>query len=706
MAEQLSFIPPTKIYFPEEDISAIQYGIANILRSGKLTLGEYTKALETEFSSYIGITHAVAVNSGTSALEIVLRTLNLNGASVVVPTNTFFATAAAVVHAGATPIFADCDRTLSMDVESLKSVIREDTRAVVLVHIGGFVTPRIQEIVDFCKSRNIYLIEDAAHAHGSSFNEQKAGTFGEAATFSFYPTKVMTSAEGGIIVTNNEEIARLARAYRDQGKTNFTSNIHDVMGSNWRLSEPNALIGYTQCKRLTQFIDARRAIAHLYDEGLKNISGIEILKEADGVFCNYYKYVVHITDTSKNRTELKKLFKEDYQIGLAGEVYELPLHLQPVFKPYAENISLPQSEKFCKEHICLPMSAVQTEEETQRIITAIKTVFSANTPPTSPLTVHNAIQTSLPHTKKMKVAVIGGSGFIGSHIVDTLIAENHEVVIYDLMRPQRQDVPFITLDVLNPSMVNTVLTGGFDAVYMLAAMANVNDVFNNPVEACDINIKATVNVLEAARKNKIDRVILSSTVWLYEMIDDVARLSPVNESVPFHTQKVNHVYTATKLAAEQYCIAYQKLYGQNYTILRYGIPYGPRARSGTVIANFVANALKGEPINIQGDGSQTRNFVYVGDLAHGNVHALQPKAANQTYNIEGLRPVSIREIAEIVQELIPGTTVNYTDARPGDFKGFSASYEKARRELGWEPTTDIREGIKQYVEWVKTTTNK
>jgi len=250
-------------------------------------------------------------------------------------------------------------------------------------------------------------------------------------------------------------------------------------------------------------------------------------------------------------------------------------------------------------------------------------------------------------------------------------------------------------------MVNTLLTGGYDAVYMLAAMANVNDVYNNPVEACDVNIRALVNVLEAARKNKIPRVILSSTVWIYEMIDDAARNAPVTEDTLLHPHRVNHIYTATKMAAEQYCVAYKKLYDQNYTILRYGIPYGPRGRLGTVIYNFVHKALAGEPMTILGDGSLKRNFIYVEDLAEGNVAVLQPQAASQTYNLEGLREVSIKEVAEIVQSLIPGAEIGYKPSRPGDFSGFSASYEKASRELGWQPQVDIREGIRRYIEWAK-----
>ncbi|MEK7102471.1 MAG: DegT/DnrJ/EryC1/StrS family aminotransferase, partial [Patescibacteria group bacterium] len=324
-----SFIPPTKVFFPKEDIVAIQEGVAQILESGRLTLGEYTKAFEEDFARLVGTEHAIAVNSGTSAVEMVLRGLRIGaGDSVIVPTNTFFATAAAVIHAGATPIFVDCDETLSLDVDGVRAALRPDTKAVIVVHIGGFITPRMHELVELCRERGVLLIEDAAHAQGSSFAGRPAGAFGHAATFSFYPTKVMTSGEGGMIVTNDTELAERCRTFRDQGKKDFSSNIHIELGYNWRLSEISALVGPPQLTRLQEFIAARRAGARVYDELLPAISGVRPLREAPGMYSNYYKYVAFL-DEDIDRSALKKLMKEQYGVGLAGEVYEIPLHKQP-----------------------------------------------------------------------------------------------------------------------------------------------------------------------------------------------------------------------------------------------------------------------------------------------------------------------------------------------------------------------------------------
>lgn len=297
----------------------------------------------------------------------------------------------------------------------------------------------------------------------------------------------------------------------------------------------------------------------------------------------------------------------------------------------------------------------------------------------------------------MNIGVIGGSGFIGSHLVDKLINAGHEVTAFDIMKPHRDDVRHIYIDITDLFKTTVALTGTYDVLYMLAAMADVNDVYKNPVEAGQINIMAVANVLEAARRSGVGRVILASTVWVYEMAVE----EKVDEDTPLLPDKANHVYTASKLAAELYCHGYQKLYNQSYTILRYGIPYGPRARSGTVAAIFVQKALNGEPLTIMGDGSQYRNFIYVEDLAEGNVAALQEKAVNQTYNLEGMRPVTIKEVAETTQKLVDNVEIIYKEARAGDYSGKVVSGDKARKELGWEPKVDFEEGMRKYIEWYK-----
>jgi len=297
----------------------------------------------------------------------------------------------------------------------------------------------------------------------------------------------------------------------------------------------------------------------------------------------------------------------------------------------------------------------------------------------------------------MKVAVIGGSGFIGSYLVDELLEAGHDVTVFDIMKPHRDDIRYIFLDLFDFHKVVVALAGNFKAIYLLAAMANVNDIHKNPVETAMVNFQGVVNILEAIRRYG-GRLIFASTVWVYMLANE----EKVDEDTALLVQNVNHTYTASKVAAELYIQSYNKLYNVDFTILRYGIPYGPRGREGTVITNFVNRALAKEPLIIHGDGSQYRNFIYVGDLAKGNVAALQDTAKNKVYNLDGMRPISIREIAETVSNLLDGVKIEYKDVRAGDFKGRIASDEKASIELGWEPKIDFEEGMTNTIAWHKT----
>lgn len=186
-------IPAAKIQFLPEDRAWITERINESLTTGQLTLGKYGSQFEEKFALFCSCRHAVAVNSGTSALEIIFRALGVEGKDVIVPTNTFFATAAAVVHAGGRPVLVDMDpESFAVRPEDIEDRITPRTAGVVVVHIGGIISRRIKELQELCKRKGIWLVEDAAHAHGSSYEGTKAGAFGIAGSFSFYPTKVMT----------------------------------------------------------------------------------------------------------------------------------------------------------------------------------------------------------------------------------------------------------------------------------------------------------------------------------------------------------------------------------------------------------------------------------------------------------------------------------------------------------------------------------
>ena len=231
-------IPILRLPYTEEDIEFIKNNIVEVLKSGYLTMGDKVAEFERLFAEFIGVKYAIGTNSGTSSLEIVLRTIGIEGATVVMPSNTFMATPISVIHAGGKVIFTDCQRdNLQIDPEDLRRKIRRDTKGVIIVHIGGIISPYFDEIKKICDQNSLFLLEDAAHAHGATINGRKAGALGIAGSFSFYPTKVLTTAEGGMITTDNEEIYQKSLVLREQGKADHNFNTKIELGYNCRLGK-------------------------------------------------------------------------------------------------------------------------------------------------------------------------------------------------------------------------------------------------------------------------------------------------------------------------------------------------------------------------------------------------------------------------------------------------------------------------------------
>lgn len=297
----------------------------------------------------------------------------------------------------------------------------------------------------------------------------------------------------------------------------------------------------------------------------------------------------------------------------------------------------------------------------------------------------------------MRVAITGGSGFVGSHVVDKLKgASIDDIRVIDVRNPHRKDVEYVNADITKFDEIKNAMKD-CDVVYHLAGAADVNDVVKDPLWAVRLNVNGTGNVLEAARQLDIQRVLFASTIWIYSG----SHGTMANEETHLQSSGAGHIYNTTKIAAEMLINDYNKLYGLPFTIMRYGIPYGPRARPTAVIPIFVRKALKNEPLTIQGDGSQFRFFIYVEDLAEANVAALKKIAKNQVYNFDGYKPTTIRQIAETIKNVLGDVEIVYTPARAGDYQGKFTSIDKARRELDWEPRTPFESGLAKYVEWHK-----
>jgi len=300
----------------------------------------------------------------------------------------------------------------------------------------------------------------------------------------------------------------------------------------------------------------------------------------------------------------------------------------------------------------------------------------------------------------MKVMVTGGSGFIGSHVVDRLLSHGVVPLIYDHHRsPYHIEVEHFMGSILDMEALRLAMTG-IHAVIHLAAVADVKEVFEDPFYAETINTRGTSCVLEAARRCHVKRVIYGSTTWVYSDCTDPV----VDETTPLSPP--SHFYTATKLASEYYCRAYRALYNLETTILRFGIPYGPRARDGGVIPIFVKKALAGEPLTLAGGGGQFRQFVYVEDLAEGVVLSLKSAAINRTYNLDGNERITIRKIAEAIGQLIGKIRIESTPGRPGDFSGKQVLSKRAEVDLGWKPATPFVLGLERYITWHRSRQEK
>jgi UDP-glucose 4-epimerase len=298
-----------------------------------------------------------------------------------------------------------------------------------------------------------------------------------------------------------------------------------------------------------------------------------------------------------------------------------------------------------------------------------------------------------------KVVVTGGSGFIGSHIVDVMIEAGHDVTVIDhRVKPHRPDVGFEDVDLMDLSSVLTS-TRGAEHIFHLAAVSNVNYALKYPVYTATLNVVGTANILEAARLNAARRFYLASTVWVY---NGAPGGDAVDESTPFYLDGAGHIYTSTKMASEMVCHNYGQLYGVPFTVLRYGIPYGPRMREELLIPVFIKKAMAGEPLTVSGTGDQYRKFIYVRDMAEGHLLAMNDVAANKTYNLEGSRKVTVLEVAEGIRRVLGnGVRIELGPERAGDFAGKEVSGEKARRELGWSPKIDFEEGIRLTVDWFR-----
>lgn len=355
-------IPIFRLKYEEGFKDKFAEGCREILSSGWIGEGEKTERFESEFAKFIGAKYAVATSSGTAALEVALRSIGVKGKKVVVPDNTFIATPIAVDRAGGIPLLVDIEiETFSLHPDKLDAALKNNNvAAVIIVHIGGLISAHIDTILSVCNKWHVPIVEDAAHAHGSycytEHAHHKAGCIGDAAAFSFFPTKVMTTGRGGIVTTNREDLYNEARSVKTFGKKDGE---YSRDGASLEVTEFQALLGLMELERVTYRLSRRRDLARIYYNSLDGSGFYPVARRGS----SYYKQIAIIP----NNTDRDKLrdYCVSHGVSLTGEVYNKPIHKQKGF----ENMTgwFPNSNYFCGHHICPPLYPELSEEEVRYV---------------------------------------------------------------------------------------------------------------------------------------------------------------------------------------------------------------------------------------------------------------------------------------------------------------------------------------------------
>jgi dTDP-4-amino-4,6-dideoxygalactose transaminase len=355
-------IPAAKPLIGPEERAAVD----RVLHSGMLAQGPEVASFEKEFSTTVSRQNCIAVNSGTSGLHLALSAIGIRkGDEVIVPSFTFAATANTVALTGATPIFVDIDpRTFNISAVAVESAITTRTRAILPVHLYG-QPAAMTEIMEIATRNNIFVVEDAAQAHLASFDGRPVGTFGIAGVFSFYPTKNMTSGEGGMITTSTDEVARQCRLLRNQGME--IRYVNEIIGHNTRMTDIHAAIGRVQLTKLSGWTEQRRLNAKFFDE---NLRGIVVPYVAPNAFHVYHQYTIRIIGLDRDvfATELLR-----QGVG-NGVYYPNPVHRLPSFDL---SFDLPETTRASKEVLSIPVHPSLSQSELEKIVTTVNSIAAA-----------------------------------------------------------------------------------------------------------------------------------------------------------------------------------------------------------------------------------------------------------------------------------------------------------------------------------------
>lgn len=353
---------------PNLDGNELKYVIDCIKTGWISSLGSYVKKFEEGFSKYCGVKYGVAVANGTVALHLALEALGIKkGDEVIIPSLTFVATANAVKYTGAKPVFIDSEpRTWNIDPEKIEEKITPRTKATIPVHLYGHPCDmdRIREVAE---KHDLAIIEDAAEAHGAEYKGKKTGSLSTISCFSFYGNKILTTGEGGMCLTDNEELAEKIRFLKDHGMSQEKRYFHSQIGYNYRLTNIQAAIGLAQLERIEQTIEIKRKNAKFYNSLLEDVKGITLSVEESWAKNVYWMYSILVEkDYKLKRDELMAALKNK---GVDTRPFFIPLHKMPYLD---ERLKLPVAEELEKKGLNLPSSAKLTREQIEKISEAIK----------------------------------------------------------------------------------------------------------------------------------------------------------------------------------------------------------------------------------------------------------------------------------------------------------------------------------------------
>ncbi|RLG78732.1 MAG: aminotransferase DegT [Thermoprotei archaeon] len=350
--------------------------LLKVLEEGWISgISPYVKEFENLFSSWLGVKHSIAVSSGTAALHLALLALGIgSGDEVIVPDLTFAAPANMVVAVGAKPIFVDITRDYwCIDPEQVRKIITPRTKAIIVVHLYGHPA-RMNEIMEIAEKNGLYIIEDCAEAHGAEFMGKKVSTFGHVSVFSFYANKVITTGEGGMVVTNEDELADKVRLIREHGMR--PRYWHIVLGFNYRMTGLQAALGIAQMKKIDRLIQRKREIAKIYAEVLKDVPGIELHPEMLWAKCIFWLYSI-IIDPHKFGTDRDSVMEYLARYGIETRSFFYPLHIMSPYKQYInKNTRYEVSEYLSKHGLNLPSGPKIDDEDVVYVAETIKRLYS------------------------------------------------------------------------------------------------------------------------------------------------------------------------------------------------------------------------------------------------------------------------------------------------------------------------------------------